>query len=284
MWVKNVLITNPRDIPGFVKELGKYQFSVLTGVNTLYNGLLNNPDFAKLDFSHLHVSLAGGMAVHRSVAERWQQVTGKALIEAYGLTETSPAVIVNPLDLAEYNGSIGLPIPSTEIAIRDDEGNDVPTGEAGELCVRGPQVMKGYWQRPDESAKVFMPDGFLRTGDIAVVDENGFVRIVDRKKDMIIVSGFKVFPNEIEDVVSLHPGVVEVGAVGLSDSASGEAIKIVVVRRDPALKADDLIAHCRKHLTGYKIPRHVEFRQELPKTNIGKILRRSLRDELRQAA
>lgn len=280
----NVLITNPRDLQGFVKELGKYRFSVITGVNTLYNALLNSPDFAKLDFSHLHVSLAGGMAVHRSVAERWHQVTGKALIEAYGLTETSPAVTVNPLDLAEYNGSIGLPIPSTEIAIRDDEGNDLPPGQAGELCVRGPQVMKGYWQRPDETAKVFMPDGFLRTGDVAAVDENGFVRIVDRKKDMIIVSGFKVFPNEIEDVVSLHPGVQEVGAVGLSDSTSGEAVTIVVVKRDPNLSADDLIAHCRLHLTGYKIPRHVEFREELPKTNIGKILRRSLRDEMRRVA
>jgi long-chain acyl-CoA synthetase len=280
----NVLITNPRDLPGFVKELGKHRFSVITGVNTLYSALLNNPDFAKLDFSHLHVSLAGGMAVHRSVAERWHQVTGKALIEAYGLTETSPAVTVNPLDLAEYNGSIGLPIPSTEIALRDDDGNDLPPGPAGELCVRGPQVMKGYWQRPDETAKVFMPDGFLRTGDVATVDENGFVRIVDRKKDMIIVSGFKVFPNEIEDVVSLHPGVLEVGAVGLSDSTSGEAVMIVVVRRDPNLSADDLIAHCRLHLTGYKIPRHVEFREELPKTNIGKILRRSLREEMRRVA
>jgi len=281
---KNVLITNPRDIPGFVKELGKHRFTVITGVNTLYNALLNNPDFAKLDFSGLRLSLAGGMAVHRSVAERWKQVTGKALVEAYGLSETSPAVTVNPLDLTEYNGSIGLPIPSTEIAIRDDAGNDLPPGQAGELCVRGPQVMKGYWQHPAETAKVLMPDGFLRTGDIAVVDERGFVRIVDRKKDMIIVSGFKVFPNEIEDVVSLHPGVLEVGAVGLSDAIFGEVVKIVVVRRDPNLDADELIAHCRKHLTGYKIPRHVEFRQELVKTNIGKILRRALREEVRQAA
>ena len=280
----NVLITNPRDIPAFVKELGKYRFSVITGVNTLYNALLGNPEFSKLDFSHLRVALAGGMAVHRSVAERWKQVTGKALVEAYGLTETSPAVTVNPLDIAEYNGSIGLPLPSTEIAIRDDDGNDLPPGEAGELCVRGPQVMKGYWQRPEETAKVLMPDGFLRTGDIAAVDESGFVRIVDRKKDMIIVSGFKVFPNEIEDVVSLHPGVLEVGAVGLSDSSSGEVVKIVVVKRDPALNAEELIAHCRKHLTGYKIPRHVEFREELAKTNIGKILRRSLRETERKAA
>jgi len=281
---KNVLITNPRDIPGFVKELGKHRFTVITGVNTLYNALLGNPDFAKLDFSRLRVSLAGGMSVHRSVAERWKQVTGKTLVEAYGLTETSPAVTVNPLDLAEYNSSIGLPIPSTEISIRDDAGNDLPPGQAGELCVRGPQVMKGYWQRPDETAKVLMPDGFLRTGDIAAVDEHGFVRIVDRKKDMIIVSGFKVFPNEIEDVVSLHPGVMEVGAVGLTDAIFGEVVKIVVVRRDPNLDADELIAHCRKHLTGYKIPRHVEFRQELVKTNIGKILRRALREEARQAA
>ena len=281
---KNVLITNPRDIPGFVKELGKHRFTVITGVNTLYNALLGNPDFAKLDFSRLRVSLAGGMSVHRSVAERWKQVTGKTLVEAYGLTETSPAVTVNPLDLAEYNSSIGLPIPSTEISIRDDAGNDLPPGQAGELCVRGPQVMKGYWQRPDETAKVLMPDGFLRTGDIAAVDEHGFVRIVDRKKDMIIVSGFKVFPNEIEDVVSLHPGVMEVGAVGLTDAIFGEVVKIVVVRRDPNLDADELIAHCRKHLTGYKIPRYVEFRQELVKTNIGKILRRALREEARQAA
>jgi long-chain acyl-CoA synthetase len=281
---QNVLITNPRDIAKFVKELRRHPFTAITGVNTLYNALLDNPDFARLDFSPLRVSLAGGMALHRSVAERWKKVTGRPLLEAYGLTETSPAVTVNPLDLAEYNGSIGLPLPSTEIAVRDEVGNDLPVGEAGELCVRGPQVMKGYWRRPDETAKVLMPDGFLRTGDIAAVDANGFVRIVDRKKDMIIVSGFKVFPNEIEDVVSLHPGVQEVGAIGLPDAVSGEAVKIVVVRRDPQLSADELIAHCRKHLTGYKIPRHVEFRSELAKTNIGKILRRSLREEQRKAA
>jgi long-chain acyl-CoA synthetase len=280
----NVLITNPRDIHGFVKELGKYPFTVITGVNTLFNALLENPDFAKLDFSALRVSLAGGMMVHRSVARRWKEVTGKTLVEAYGLTEASPAVTINPLDLAEYNGSIGLPIPSTEIAIRDDPGNDLPVGEVGELCIRGPQVMKGYWQRPEETANVFMPDGFLRTGDIAVVDENGFVRIVDRKKDLIIVSGFKVFPNEVEDVVSLHPGVLEVGAVGLPDPTAGEAVKIVVVRRDPNLTSEELIAHCRKYLTGYKIPHHVEFRQKLEKTNIGKILRRSLREETKRAA
>jgi long-chain acyl-CoA synthetase len=274
----NILITNPRDIPGFVKELGRHRFTTITGVNTLYNALLENPGFAKLDFSSLRVSLAGGMAVHRSVAERWKRVTGKAVVEAYGLTECSPAVTINPLDLAEYNGSIGLPIPSTQIAIRDEAGNDLPLGEAGELCVRGPQVMKGYWQHPEETAAVMTADGFLRTGDIAVVDDNGFVRIVDRKKDMIVVSGFKVFPNEVEDVVSLHPGVLEVGAVGLFDAISGEAVKIVVVRRDPNVTVEDLIAHCRKHLTGYKVPRYVEFRPALSKTNIGKVLRRSLRE------
>jgi long-chain acyl-CoA synthetase len=275
----NVLITNPRDIPRLVKELGKYRFTAITGVNTLFNALLEHPGFAKLDFSKLRVSLAGGMAVRRSVAEAWTRVTGKTLIEAYGLTETSPAVTINPLDLAEYNGSIGLPIPSTEISIRDEQGNDLPSGQAGELCVRGPQVMKGYWQRADETANVMTQDGFLRTGDVATVDEKGFVRIVDRKKDMIIVSGFKVFPNEIEEVVSLHPGVLEVGAIGLPDASTGEAVKIVVVRRDPDLSAEVLIAHCRKHLTAYKIPRHVEFRRELEKTNVGKILRRALREK-----
>jgi long-chain acyl-CoA synthetase len=224
------------------------------------------------------------MAVHKSVAERWKQVTGKPLIEAYGLTETSPAATVNPLDIRQYNGSIGLPLPSTEIAIRDDIGNDLPPGQPGELCVRGPQVMKGYWRRPDETAKVMTSDGFLRTGDIATVDDGGFVHVVDRKKDMIIVSGFKVFPNEIEDVVSLHPGVLEVGAVAQADSNSGEVVKIVVVRRDPNLRPEDLIAHCRKHLTGYKVPRSVEFRDELAKTNVGKILRRALREEQQRPA
>lgn len=274
----NVLITNPRDIPGLVKELGRYRFTVITGVNTLYNALLANSDFTKLDFSSLHVSASGGMPAHRSVAERWKQVTGKALVEAYGLTECSPAVAMNPLDLAEFNGSIGMPVPSTEIAIRDEAGNDLPVGEAGELCVRGPQVMKGYWHQPQETAAVMTDDGFLRTGDIAIVDEHGFIRIVDRKKDMIVVSGFKVFPNEIEDVVIRHPGVLEVGAVGLADAVSGEAVKVVVVRRDPNLTADDVITHCRKHLTGYKIPRYVEFQQEIAKTNLGKVLRRSLRE------
>jgi long-chain acyl-CoA synthetase len=274
----NVLITNPRDIPGFVKELARYPFSVITGVNTLFNALLNNPDFSKLDFVPLRVSLGGGMAVQKAVAERWKRTTGKALIEAYGLTETSPGVAMNPLDLADYNGSIGLPIPSTEIAIRDDEGKDASIGEVGELCVRGPQVMKGYWMKPDETAKVMTPDGFLRTGDLATMDEAGFVRIVDRKKDMIIVSGFKVYPNELEDVVAMCPGVLEAGAFGVPDQVSGQAVNVAVVRKDPALTAQEVIAHCRKYLTAYKIPRHIEFVDELPKSPIGKVLRRALGD------
>jgi len=274
----NVLITNPRDIPGFVKELAKYPFTAITGVNTLFNALLNNPDFAKLDFSRLRVTLGGGMAVTGPVAERWKRATGKPIIEAYGLTETSPGVTINPLDIADYTGAIGLPIPSTEIAILDDDGCELPVGQAGELCIRGPQVMKGYWNRPRETANVFTDDGFLRTGDIAMVDPQGFVHIVDRKKDMILSSGFKVWPNEIEEVVSMHPGVLEVGAVGVADQNSGEAVKIVVVRKDPELTAEVLIAFCRENLTGYKIPRVVEFREELPKTPVGKILRRALRD------
>jgi long-chain acyl-CoA synthetase len=275
----NVLITNPRDIPGFVKELGKHRFTAITGVNTLFNALLNNPDFAKLDFSHMRCALGGGMAVQKAVAERWKAVTGKPLVEAYGLTETSPAVTINPLDLPEYNGAIGLPIPNTEIAIRDEMGSDLPVGTPGELCVRGPQVTKGYWQRPDETAKIMTSDGFLRTGDIAMVDDKGFVRIVDRKKDMILVSGFNVYPNELEDVVTQHPAVLEAGAVGVPDGAAGEAVKIVVVLKPgAAATSEDIIAFCRKYLTGYKIPRHVEFRNELPKTNVGKILRRALRE------
>ncbi|MQY50485.1 long-chain-fatty-acid--CoA ligase FadD [Rhodocyclus tenuis] len=276
----NVLITNPRDIPGFIAELRKYPFTVLTGVNTLFNALLNNEDFARLDFSRLNVTLGGGMSVQKSVAERWKRVTGKPLIEAYGLTETSPAVTINPLDITDFNGSIGLPISSTEVLILDDNGKEVPLGKPGELCVRGPQVMKGYFNRPDETANVFTADGFLRTGDVAVMDERGFVRIVDRKKDMILVSGFNVYPNEVEDVVALHPGVLEVAALGVADARSGEAVKIFVVRKDPALTAADLIAHCRESLTGYKVPHIVEFRDELPKTNVGKILRRALRDDV----
>jgi len=275
----NVLITNPRDIPGFVKELGKYKFTTITGVNTLFNALLHNPDFARLDFSSLHISLGGGMAVQKAVADKWQQVTGITLVEAYGLTETSPAVTINPLDLKEYTGSIGLPIPSTDIAIRDDEGRDLPLGQAGELCVSGPQVMKAYWNKPDETAKVIMADGFLKTGDVALMDEKGFIRIIDRKKDMILVSGFNVYPNEVEDIVAMHPGVLEVAAIGIPDEKSGEAVKIFVVKKDPSLTPEALIAHCRESLTSYKVPHHIEFRSELPKTNVGKILRRALRDE-----
>ncbi|RDE51232.1 MAG: long-chain-fatty-acid--CoA ligase FadD [Candidatus Accumulibacter meliphilus] len=275
----NLLITNPRDIPAFVAELAKYPFTVLTGVNTLFNAMLNSDAFHALDFSKLKVTLGGGMAVQKAVAEKWKVVTGKPLIEAYGLTETSPAATINPLDIPAYNGSIGLPISSTEVVIRNDAGADVPLGERGELCVRGPQVMKGYYNRPEETAKVIMADGFLLTGDIAVMDENGFVRIVDRKKDMILVSGFNVYPNEVEDVVALHPGVLEVAAVGVPHEKSGEAVKIFVVKKDPALTPELLIAHCREHLTGYKVPGQIEFRSELPKTNVGKILRRELRDE-----
>jgi long-chain acyl-CoA synthetase len=275
----NVLITNPRDIPGFVKELAKYPFTVITGVNTLFNALVNNPEFAKLDFSPLHVTLGGGMAVQRAVAERWKQITNVPLIEAYGLTETSPAATINPLDLEEYNGAIGLPISSTEVVIRDDNGKDLPIGAAGELCIRGPQVMRGYWNRPEETAMVLMADGFLRTGDVAVMDESGFLKIVDRKKDMILVSGFNVYPNEIEDVVALHPGVLEAAAVGVPDPKTGEAVKLYVVKKDQDLTADQLIEHCRANLTAYKVPRQITFRNELPKTNVGKILRRELRDE-----
>ncbi len=274
----NVLITNPRDIPGFIKELGKHRFTAITGVNTLFNALLNNPDFAKLDFSALKLSLGGGMAVQQAVAERWRQVTGKPLIEAYGLTETSPAVTINPLDLPEFNHAIGLPISSTDISIRDDDGNEMPVGEPGELCVRGPQVMREYWNRPQDTARAFTPDGFFRTGDIATIDEAGFVRLVDRKKDMILVSGFNVYPNEVEDVVASHPGVLEVAAVGVPDERSGEAVKLFVVRKDPALTKDEIIAHCKQSLTAYKVPHLVEFREELPKTNVGKILRRALRE------
>jgi long-chain acyl-CoA synthetase len=275
---RNVLITNPRDIPALVKELKNYPFTAMTAVNTLFNALLNNPGFAEIDFSKVRITLGGGMAVQQAVAKRWREVTGKTLIEGYGLTEASPVVSVNPLDLSAYNGSIGLPLPSTEISIRDDDGAELPLGETGELCVRGPQVMSGYWKLPEETAKIMFPDGFLRTGDIARIDPQGFIYIVDRKKDMILVSGFNVYPNEIEDVVQTHPGVLEVGAVGVPDGAAGEAVKIVVVRKDPNLTAEDLRAFCRKNLTGYKVPRHIEFRDALPKTNIGKILRRELRN------
>jgi long-chain acyl-CoA synthetase len=275
----NVLITNPRDIPGFVKELGKVKFTAITGVNTLFNALLHHPDFAKLDFSPLHITLGGGMAVQQAVAEKWREVTGKPLVEAYGLTETSPAVCINPLDLKEFNHSIGLPISSTDISIRNDDGKEVALGQPGELCVKGPQVMRGYWHRDEETTKAMTADGYLRTGDVATVDAEGFVRIVDRKKDMILVSGFNVYPNEVEDVVAAHPGVLEVAAVGVPSEHSGEAVKVFVVRKDPALTKEALIHFCRENLTGYKVPHLVEFREELPKTNVGKILRRALRDD-----
>jgi len=281
---ENVLITNPRDIPRFVKEMRRYRFTAMTGVNTLFNALLNSPKFARLNFKSFRLTLGGGMAVQEAVAKRWKAVTGVTLVEAYGLTETSPAATMNPLDAAEYTGAIGLPIPSTDVVLRDDAGGDVPLGEAGEICIRGPQVMAGYWQRPDETAKVMTPDGFFMTGDIGKMDSRGYITIVDRKKDMILVSGFNVYPNEIEGVVVMHPGVLECAAVGILDKKSGEAVKLFVVRKDPALTADDVITHCRDHLTGYKCPRDVEFRHELPKSNIGKILRRELRDEARRAA
>jgi len=274
----NHLITNPRDMPGFVKALAERRFTAITGVNTLFNGLLNTPGFDKVDFSNLHLSLGGGMTVQRAVAERWKQVTGCTLVEAYGLTETSPAACMNPLDLPDYNGAIGLPISSTEVSIRDDDKNPIALGEVGELCIRGPQVMKGYWQRPEETAKVMSEGGWLHTGDMARMDDNGFCFIVDRKKDMILVSGFNVYPNEIEDVIATHPGVLEVAAVGVPDEKSGEAVKVVIVRKDPALTAEDIKTHCKNDLTGYKQPRFVEFRDELPKSNVGKILRRELRD------
>lgn len=278
MGASNVLITNPRDIAAFVADLARHPFTVLTGVNTLFNALLNNEAFRRLDFSGLKITLGGGMAVQRAVAEQWNQLTGKPITEAYGLTETSPAVTINPLNVGEFNGSIGLPISSTEVAIRDDDGNDLPPGEAGELCIRGPQVMKAYFRRPEETAHVFAPDGFLRTGDVAVMDAKGFIRIVDRKKDMVLVSGFNVYPNEVEDVVAMHPGVMEVAAIGVPDEKCGEVVKIFVVRKDPALTAAALLEHCRDKLTPYKLPHHIEFREELPKTNVGKILRRALRD------
>ena len=274
----NLLITNPRDVSGFVKELGKHRFTAFTGVNTLFNALLNHPDFAKIDFSALKITLGGGMAVRRKVAERWREVTGNTLLEAYGLTETSPAVSINPLDLDHYNGSIGLPLPSTDVSIRDENNHELPPGEPGELCVRGPQVMRGYWNRPEADAEALLEDGFFRTGDIATIDPQGFLSIVDRKKDLIVVSGFKVVPNEVEDVLVAHPGISEAAVIGVPDERSGEAVKLFVVRSDPALTEEDVIAHCRQNLAAYKIPHQIEFRDELPKSNVGKILRRALRD------
>ncbi|HEY8212769.1 MAG TPA: AMP-binding protein [Methylocystis sp.] len=275
----NVLIVNPRDINGLVRELAKYRFTCFPGVSTLFKALCENPEFNRLDFRSLRIAASGGSALQEAVARKWQAITGKALIEAYGLTEASPVVTCNPPDLTAFNGSCGVPIPSTDIAIRNEEGADAPIGEAGELCVRGPQVMKGYWNRPDETAKVMTSDGYLRTGDIATIDENGFVRIVDRKKDMINVSGFKVYPSEVEEVLARHPGVQDVGVVGVPDPVSGERVKAIVVRRrDVTLTQAELEAHCRKYLTRYKLPHIIEFRNELPKTSLGKVLRRGLRE------
>ena len=273
----NYLITNPRDMPGFVKELKNHPFTAITGVNTLFIGLMNTPGFEQIDFSRLKLTLGGGMAVQQPVAERWQKMTGVPLLEAYGLTETSPAVCINPLNLHDYNGSIGLPVPSTEVSVQDEHGNLLPQGETGELCVRGPQVMKGYWQRPQETENVLSSDGWLKTGDVAKMDEKGFFRIVDRLKDMILVSGFNVYPNEIEAVIAGHEGVLEVGVIGQPGEAGGEVVKAVIVKKDPALTKESIIEHCRENLTRYKVPKIIEFRDELPKTNVGKILRRELR-------
>jgi long-chain acyl-CoA synthetase len=273
----NYLITNPRDMPGFVKELSTVKFTAITGVNTLFNGLLNTPGFAELDFSSLKLTLGGGMAVQQAVAEHWRRVTGAPLLEAYGLTETSPAVCINPLNMHDFNGSIGLPVPSTEVSIRSEDGEFKAQGEVGELCVRGPQVMRGYWNKPDETAFVLDDQGWLKTGDVAMMDEKGFFRIVDRKKDMILVSGFNVYPNEVESIIAACAGVLEVGVIGVPDNNSGEAVKAVIVKNDDSLTEKDVIEHCRKNLTNYKVPKLIEFRNELPKTNVGKILRRELR-------
>jgi long-chain acyl-CoA synthetase len=279
----NLLIPNPRDIGGFIKELKDYRINIFPAVNTLYNGLLNNPDFASLDFSGLAVCPGGGMAVQKAVADKWLALTGIPIVEGYGLSETSPVVTANRCDIKEFTGTIGLPLPSTEVRILDEASQDVPFGTPGEIAVRGPQVMAGYWQRPDETAKVMTPDGFFKTGDIGVMNEQGYVKIVDRKKDMILVSGFNVYPNEVEDVVAAHPGVLEVACVGVPDEHSGEAVKLYVVKRDKTLSKEELIEYCREQLTGYKRPKYIEFRESLPKTNVGKILRRELRDEKQTA-
>ena len=273
-----LLIPNPRDIPGFVKELAKYEFHMLPAVNTLYNALINNPDFAKLDFSALKAANGGGMATQRPVAEKFFKLTNVPIIEGYGLSETSPTLTCNRADNNEYTGTIGLPVPSTEISIRDDDGNEVPIGEAGEICARGPQVMAGYWERPEETANVMTKDGFFKTGDIGVMDATGQVKIVDRKKDMVLVSGFNVFPNEVEEVVASHPGVLECAVVGVPDASSGEAVVLFVAKKDPALTEKELMKYCSEQLTGYKKPKYIIFQQELPKTNVGKVLRRELRD------
>jgi len=279
----NILITNPRDFPGFVKTLSKTRFTAITGVNTLFNALLHTPGFREIDFSPLRLTLGGGMAVQRAVAEDWQKTTGVTLIEAYGLTETSPAASMNPMNNNEFNGSIGLPISSTEFSIRNEAGEVLPTGETGEICIKGPQVMKGYWNRPEATANTFFPDGWFRSGDVGHTDEKGFFYISDRKKDMIIVSGFNVYPNEIESVAVTHPNIIEAAAIGVPHPRSGEVVKLFIVSNDKNLSAEDVLKHCREDLTGYKIPKHIEFRDELPKSNVGKILRRHLRDESKSA-
>ncbi|QDK37629.1 AMP-binding protein [Bdellovibrio sp. NC01] len=275
---ENILITNPKDIPGFIKELKKTPFTALAGVNTLFNALMNNPEFVTIDFSRVKISVAGAMTLQRPVAEKWMELTKSVIVEGYGLTEASPVVSCNPIDGTDRVGTIGLPVPSTDVKLLNDNDQEVAMGEAGELCAKGPQVMKGYWNRPDETEKVMTADGWLRTGDIATVDADGFFKIVDRKKDMILVSGFNVYPNEVEEAIASHPGVLEVAAIGVPDTHSGEIVKVVIVKRDQNLTAEDVIAHARKSLTNYKIPRLVEFRTELPKTNVGKILRRALRE------
>ena len=280
----NLLIPNPRDMAGFVKELSKYQVNSFPAVNTLYNGLLNTPGFDKLDFSKLKSCFGGGMAVQKPVADKWTQVTGVALSEGYGLSETSPTLTCNPADTDKFSGSIGIPVPSTYLSIRDDDGNEVPLGEPGEICAKGPQVMAGYWNRPEETAKVMTADGLFRTGDIGIMSPDGYTKIVDRKKDMILVSGFNVYPNEVEEVIASHPGVLECAVIGVPDAKSTEAVKAFVVKKDPNLTAQDIIKFASTELTGYKVPKHVEFRTELPKTNVGKILRRELRDEKPKAA
>ena len=279
----NLLIPNPRDIPGFIKELMKYQVNSFPAVNTLYNGLLHHPDFKKIDFSKLKMSNGGGMAVLRPVAEQWKQVTGCSIAEGYGLSETSPTLTCNTATSTEFNGSIGVPVPSTYISIRDDAGNEVPLGQPGEICAKGPQVMTGYWNRPDETAKVMTADGYFRTGDIGVMTPDGYTKIVDRKKDMILVSGFNVYPNEVEEVISSHPGVLESAVIGVADERTGEAVKAFIVKKDPNLTAEDIVKFCHEQLTNYKVPKQIEFRTELPKTNVGKILRRQLRDEKKPA-
>jgi long-chain acyl-CoA synthetase len=279
MGAMNILIPNPRDIGGFIKELSKYKFSLLPAVNTLYNALLNHPDFAKLDFSGLKMANGGGMAVQQTVNDKWLKVTGIPIIEGYGLSETSPTATCNRADGTEFTATIGLPVPSTDIAILDDDGKEVPLGQPGEIAIRGPQVMAGYWNRPEETARAMTPDGYFKSGDVGVMDARGYVKIVDRKKDMVLVSGFNVYPNEVEGVIAAHPGVLECACIGVPDEHSGEAVKVFVVRKDPNLTAEALMAYCKENLTGYKKPKYIEFRDELPKTNVGKILRRVLRDE-----